>query len=162
MANFFVQPFSYVEHIQRVLLMKLSPDASTEVDAHPLRKDLGFTQSQVVLDSLIGSEEAFVILDREARRCLGVYGVAQQVYNGDIVIIPWFLSSGFESDPRYTRDFLRHCEEVIGQWFARAPHRTFINQCLNVPRITRWLKWLGFTVEKDPMKKFVNFWKGGS
>ena len=144
----------------RLLSLQLSAESLKEVRATTLSTDLGFTDLQVVMDSIIGSEEAWVFLDRKTRGILGVAGVAQSIANGEIVVVPWFLTSGFERLPENRRLFLKAAKELMRSWETMARGKLFVNTCLNERRITKFLKYLGFTVEPS-IETFTLFWKKG-
>lgn len=157
---FTVEKFDYGRHLTRVPLMVLCKESQLEVDHNPL-KELGFTTAQIMMDALIGSEESYVFVCTKTRGLLGLFGAAQQVIGGTIVVVPWFLTTGFERLPMNTRAFLRCGRVMMTEWNHMARGKLMINECLNDKRITKWLRWLGFTVEDDPMKRFVTFVKKG-
>lgn len=145
--TFTIEQFEYGKHLPRVALMNLSVESQEMVDANSLRKDLGFTTAQVLMDALIGSEEAYVVLDPKTRRLLGLFGVAQQVQGETIVLIPWFFSTGFERDPRNWRPFIRASVTMVNEWRRLAPYRTMVGVCKNTVRNFKWLSLMGFIVE---------------
>lgn len=156
---FHIEPFDYVKHIQRVLLMELCPESLEEVNHSPL-VELGFCPKQIVLDALISSDEAYVFVHSRNYRIMGVCGAAHAIRGGTTVIIPWFLTDGFERRESNRWKFLRISRDLLRDWERMAPGKTFENICLNVPRITKWLKWLGFTVE-ETAGRFARFEKKG-
>lgn len=160
MPRFTIEHFEYGKHLPRVALMEPCKESLIEINSNPL-KNLGFTTAQVLMDSLIGSEDAYVAYDLTTKALLGLFGIAQQVYNGQIVVVPWFITNGFEREPQNLRPFLRCSKVMLESWERDYPKRLFVNTCLNDKRITKWLRWLGFTVEDSPNKQFVTFVKKG-
>ena len=160
MPTFTIEQFDYGKHLNRVALMVPCKESQVELDSSPL-KELGFTTAQVLMDALIGSEEAFVVIDVDSHRLLGLFGAAQQVIKGQIVIVPWFITTGFEREPQNVRPFLRASRVMLKEWAHMCRGKLMMNTCLNNPRITKWLKWLGFTVEESKDKQFVTFVKKG-
>lgn len=145
--TFTIEQFEYGKHLPRVALIQLSTESQEMVDEHPLKKHLGFTTAQVLMDALIGSEEAFVVLDPKTQRLLGLFGIAQQVQGDSIVLLPWFYSSGFEREPRNWRPFIRASVAMVNEWRRVAPHRTMVGACKNTVRNFKWLTQMGFTME---------------
>jgi len=143
---FTIETFEYGKHMPRVSLMELSEESQATVNQSSLKKDLGFTTAQVLMDALIGSEEAFVVLDPKTRRLLGLFGVAQQVINEEIMLTPWFFSSGFEREVGNRRPFIRASVTMVNEWRRLAPYRTMVGICRNTVRNYKWLTKLGFEV----------------
>ncbi len=142
---FTVEKFCYERHILGVTHMKLDPLSQHEVNRCSLRKDLGFTTSQVLLDYLIGSEEALVFKDVHSETIFGICGASQGILGGEIVVTPWFLSNGFHTEPKHIRAFLRVTKVILAEWEHRCGyHRTFMSSCGNDPRNIRLLEYLGF------------------
>mgnify|MGYP000854764188 CR=1 FL=1 len=142
---FTVEKFCYERHILGVNHMTLDPLSQQEVNRCSLRKDLGFTTSQVLLDYLVGSDEALVFKDTKRDTILGICGAHQSIRNGTIVVTPWFFSNGFHKKPKHVRSFLRVAKVLLEEWEQRCGyHRTFISSCLNDDRNKRLLEYLGF------------------
>ena len=159
--DFTIEAFNYQRDIHRVSLMELSPESAEEILQSPLMA-LGVSLSTVVLTSLAGSDEAYLFTTKEGTgKVLAAFGVSSFLRAGKRVRSPWFLSSGFErGTPETSFRFARVSKEIVNHWFKETPEADFFNVCLNVPRITRWLTWLGFSVE-DSSERFIEFFKKG-
>lgn len=157
---FTLEAYDYVKHMMLLTDFTPCPESLKEIRASSLSKELGFTDTQVLMDSVIGSEEVWVFRDKRSRRIVGVAGAAQSVLNGAIVVVPWFLTSGFERHPRTRRLFLKAAREILRGWELQARGKLFVNTCLNDKRITKFLNHLGFTVEPGT-QEFTTFWKKG-
>lgn len=157
---FTLEAYDYVKHM--MLLTEFTPcsESLREIRASSLSKELGFTDTQVIMDSVIGSEEVWVFRSSDSRRIIGICGAAQSVVQGSIAVIPWFITNGFERDPRNTYLFLRAAREILRGWELQARGKLFVNTCLNDKRITKFLRHLGFTIEPGT-GEFVTFWKKG-
>ena len=143
---FTVEKFCYERHILGITHMRLDPLSQQEVNRCSLRKDLGFTTSQVLLDFLIGSEEALVFKSLTNDTIYGICGASSSILGGEIVVTPWFLSNGFHKEPDNIRAFLRVSKVLLQEWEQRCGyHRTFISSCVNDDRNVRLLEYLGFT-----------------
>ena len=157
---FTLEAYDYVKHM--MLLTEFTPcsESLREIRASSLSKELGFTDTQVIMDSVIGSEEVWVFRSSENRRIIGICGAAQSVIQGSIAVIPWFITNGFERDPRNTYLFLKAAREILRGWELQARGKLFVNTCLNDKRIIKFLRHLGFTIEPGT-GEFVTFWKKG-
>lgn len=93
----------------------MEPDAHSiaELRSCSLHKDLGFSTKQVLLDWAIGSDSCWCFLDRKTKRIEGIVGCAQQMHNGAMVAVPWFISTGFHRKPKVRRKFLRAMHAVL-------------------------------------------------
>lgn len=158
--DFTIEAFDYHKDIHRVSLMNLSPESSEEALQSPLMA-LGVSLSTVVLTSLVGSDEAYLFTTEDTGKVLAAFGVSSFLREGKRVRSPWFLSSGFEREtPEASFRFARVSKLIVNHWFEETPELAFYNVCLNVPHITRWLTWLGFTVEESN-GRFTKFFKKG-
>lgn len=117
---FTVEKFCYERHILGVNHMTLDPLSQQEVNRCSSRKDLGFTTSQVLLDYLVGSDEALVFKDTKRDTILGICGAHQSILNRTIVVTPWFFSNGFHKKPKHVRSFLRVAKVLLEEWGSNA------------------------------------------
>lgn len=157
---FTLEAYDYVKHMMLLTEFTPCPESLREIRASSLSKELGFTDCQVLMDSVIGSDEVWVFRSKTSRKIIGVAGAAQSVLNGSIVVVPWFITNGFERHPRNRRLFLKAAHEILRTWELQARGKLFVNTCLNDKRITKFLKHLGFTIEPGT-GEFVTFWKKG-
>lgn len=146
MIGFTLEQFNYGKHLSRVALMEPDVLSSEVMTFTGLQNELGFTKAQVLMDALIGSDEAFVFLDRKTNTVVGAFGVAQKVCYGTIMCEPWLYSNGFHKHPSNTAAFLRVLKTAAEDWRRQAPHRTFIGIVPNRKESSVLLKHLGFSV----------------
>ena len=144
-----LEPFCTNSHIMKVATMGICKESAIELEE--AYGDL-MSPNTGVLTSLQSSKHAYVVLDLNGNM-VAALGVAVTPLG---LAVPWFLSSGFERDRRYTKDFLRGSKDMVNGWFTQLPYRIYQNKCLNSPRIVRWLRWLGFQVTEST-KDFTCF-----
>ena len=157
---FTLEAYDYVKHTMPLTVFTPCPESLREIRASSLSKELGFTDTQVIFDSVIGSDDVWIFRDTDTRRIVGICGAAQSIIQGEMAVIPWFITNGFERDPRNTYLFLRAAREILRGWELQARGKLFVNTCLNDKRITKFLRHLGFTVEPGT-QEFTTFWKKG-
>lgn len=139
---YYIEPFDQKKHMHLLCLMEFSKESRMELRASPL-VGMGLGPAEILYDCVCGSAESFVIRDRQTRRIRGVFGCA----NGVDHVSPWFLSDGFEREPENLRQFMKDSVLYMKHFKALCPpHKDMLNFCLDDSRITRWLRWLGFTV----------------
>lgn len=143
-----VVKFDTNKHIMMIKEMELSKESTVEI-----LESFGslLSPSGAVLACLQGSTEAYVVIKED--RVLAAFGLSVTPHR----FIPWFLSSGFEKKVPY--EFLRASKAIVQQWFRTYNTRVYYNRCLNIPRIRRWLTWLGFSVKRST-DRFTEFYKG--
>jgi hypothetical protein len=157
---FTLESHDYEKHMLRLTEFTPCVESHKEIRSSPLSYELGFTDCQVVMDSVISSEEAWVFCDASSRKIIGIAGIAKGVVNGELAMLPWFLTSGFERLPENRRLFLKAAQELLKSFEKATGGKLMINTCLNDKRITKFLKFLGFTVEPS-FGEFTTFWKKG-
>ena len=157
---FTLEAYDYVKHMMLLTEFTPCPESLREIRASSLSKELGFTDTQVIMDSVIGSEEVWVFRSTDSRKIIGICGAAQGVIQGSIAVIPWFITNGFERNPSNTYLFLKAAREILRGWELQARGKLFVNTCMNDKRITKFLRHLGFTIEPGT-GEFVTFWKKG-
>ena len=108
-----------------------------------------------VYDCILLSQQAWVFTSLKTRRILGVAGISKLPMEGSIMI-PWYLSSGFET--KCPLQFYRAAQGLLNYWETQYFNSTLVNVCLNKPRVTKFLRSLGFTVEKST-REFTKFYK---
>lgn len=107
-----------------------------------------------------------VLMSRESWTCLvrGVpsfmWGVARKGCILSDVGVPWLLGTDAILDVR--REFLRQSRAYVSRMhkgFARLENIVHAENTLSI----RWLKWCGFTIENEPVKRngelFFPFWR---
>lgn len=139
--------------------MELSQQSTEMARASTLVADLGFTLKQVLLDALIGSEESLVILEKSTNRIVGIAG-ASQAFRGDTtVVLPWFYSTGFETNAPVW--FLMRMKATLAVWERWARGKVFLGEYPSNKQTARLLRYLGFTVSTGTRKGFMRFTKKG-
>ena len=159
--TFTIEKFSYERHLMPLRELLLSPESQDEVDSCGLREHLGYTTTQVLLDYLIGAEEAFVFISVHNHMILGIAGVSQGIMNGEISVFPWFLSDGFQQLPWNTKTFMRAAKVILGEWEHLGRTKNFLGTCQNIPENKCLLQYLGFSWEHRDGPGIIKFRKKG-
>lgn len=151
---FYVEPFKYEDHMH--LLIDFVPGEISRVEllAHvgPSFPE-GTSIDTLLVHCVLLSYETWVFRCTETRKILGIGGLSKPPIDG--VICPWYLSRGFE--PLCPVEFFRAARDLVLYWQKTLPPRMgMVNLCLNTPRVVKFLRALGFTVEDSP-GKFVKF-----
>ena len=144
--DFTIEEFAYEKHMNRFVLMTFDELSMEELTSSSLFKDLKYTPHQVALDWLIGSDSCWVFLDVSTKRIVGITGAYQQIHNGEIVVTPWFLGTGFQRKPWNIRAFLRATTEILRGWQIHARNRLFGGTCKCNKKNRKFLKYLGFDI----------------
>jgi len=140
--RYLIEDFSPGKHRARLQKLLLSPESSAEIRRV---KPEFMTDEQFVYLCLETSEESRVFIHRATGRICGAFGYTFGVFKGHISVCPWFLSDGFErKDPMF---FLKVSKAIVNKWLREIPTKHWGNVCLADPRIIKWLRYLGFTVD---------------
>jgi len=133
---------------------RLAVESLLEVDAHRFSNDLGFSEAQVINQSLVESMESYVFM--EDNRVRGACGISRKYTQQTYFMVPWFLTDGFEREDENRWEFLCISCILMKHWVQQVPPSiSFCNICLDNPRITKWLtRWLGFKISPIAAKIF--------
>lgn len=147
---FSLDTFDEHRDILKLIHMDLSEDSRLELiygGQEPTPKG--------VYDCILLSQQTWVFTSLTTRRILGVAGLSKPPMDGNIMV-PWYLSSGFETE--CPLQFYRAAQGLLNYWEAQYFNSTLVNVCLNKPRVTKFLRSLGFTIEESN-KSFTKFYK---
>lgn len=147
-------PFEPLIHTGRIheFSRRLCRESKLEIAAS---EDSSFlNDGQVINQSLVQSLESYLFMQGDSIR--GACGVAKKYTRDSYLMVPWFLTDGFEREPENRYDFLCFSCLLMKKWARGVPSGiSFCNICLDDPRITKWLsRWLGFSISPVPAKEF--------
>ena len=151
-----VEHFDFNKHCFRLNLMELSPESLRAVQEVSQVADLGFTPSQVLMNAVVTSTEAFVVLTKDTHRLIGLAGVSPRYYGTTVVNSPWlYVSPEFTQMPVFLHRF---CSIVLDKWLAESP---LWGEAVYCPKTERFLVSLGFTIQYSG-KTMYYYKKGGT
>ena len=117
-------------------------DTMRKPDQVEVEASNGFSPSEAVTEGVKLSDFSTVAYVNGVPCC--VFGLTK----GDLLSgtgVPWMLSS--EEVLKFKREILLHSRQVVGEMLVICPHLVNYVHADNIISV-RWLKWLGFVIEK--------------
>lgn len=139
-----VERYDMAKHGNLVNLMELGEEATQMALAVPQVKSLGFSITQVLMMTLIVSVEAYVVINKQTGRIIGIGGMNQYYKGSTVVHTPWLYSSEeFQCLPGFLHRF---CMTLLEKWTLEAPDLTLYGEVPRCSTTQRLLRSLGFTL----------------
>jgi hypothetical protein len=142
---FKVEPFVYWRDIAEVY--KFDPADIAWYELERDREQIGIETVQGVIGiSLVFSENYDSLIFRDkSGKAIAYGGISKECASG--IMCPWYVSDATEWETKCPHEFIGYAKMKLREWKERWPNAKFANQCLNNPKVTKFLRLLGFTVE---------------